>query len=886
MLPNDPGQIATVLVAFAVMGGNPNHTSVGNETSVPPPATELIAPARNAAAAAISRLGASTKLIHSIMQGDSCSLFSHPARLLRVKRIVLLLVVSAYVALGADTTPPGCIGSSPLGKFRVSVARPDRATTLPVTEVASIPPGARLIWDPVHLSSRFSKDAEVAPLVIPNQHGELAVLPARKATQGAVWDLPQGAEVVALVIGPDGLNMGKVKSLVAKNEDLLPELASYAQQTSQVESLVQTLADSEQSGSGADAALRGFSSAWGVSMPKLDPKAPTNQQASALLSAVLPSAAAYDPLAPTSAQMQQTTGLAASLAGMFFGTNIGLAAGGAALVANLKSGLFPNTEFRSVYAQHAEAGVMAFCTKPQAAKSRTRMAYLWAYRAPGIHAPSADITGPSYLPLGSKSTIKLKAADGSNVKDLARAHDWRLIPVAGGDPIPITAALGATPDSLALDLTKANASAGDYRLAARWDWDNLTVGVLHLRPYDDFKKATIPAAARDRLVEGNGVVNIEVTGADFEFVEKAELQKKVSRPPKPVATAFELPDGARNGPQAKLKVDVDTSAPGEYRLLLTQADGKAHEIPVTVLPPNPKLAKTPVRVNTGESEQAVRFEGSGLDRVEFITSDAGPIEGNFAGGAWTGKLKLKTDAKSGERYAVAMKVRGLEAPVTVPDAIAVVGPRPRIVSARRSLSRDTGVEMREDELPAGANVGFAISVERIRVDSSDERPRVELGCKTGDARQPLSLSPDERANGATLTYDGGGSLYLSVDPGAVGFPGCEMVATVTVDPRGASDPFALGRVVRLPAVEQFTLTSESAGPGQYVGSLQGRDLDIIEKAGWDAQTGIPVNAIPAPVSPNEQSLRIVVPWPAPAPHAPLYIWLRGEQTGRRTKLSE
>jgi hypothetical protein len=47
--------MATVLVAFAVIDGNPSHTRVGNETSVPPPATELIAPARKAAAAAISR---------------------------------------------------------------------------------------------------------------------------------------------------------------------------------------------------------------------------------------------------------------------------------------------------------------------------------------------------------------------------------------------------------------------------------------------------------------------------------------------------------------------------------------------------------------------------------------------------------------------------------------------------------------------------------------------------------------------------------------------------------------------------------------------------------------------------------------------------------------
>src|SRR5207244_7174753 len=53
MLPNEPGQIATVLVALAVIDGSPSQTSAGKEISVQPPATELIHPARKAAAADI-----------------------------------------------------------------------------------------------------------------------------------------------------------------------------------------------------------------------------------------------------------------------------------------------------------------------------------------------------------------------------------------------------------------------------------------------------------------------------------------------------------------------------------------------------------------------------------------------------------------------------------------------------------------------------------------------------------------------------------------------------------------------------------------------------------------------------------------------------------------
>jgi hypothetical protein len=49
MLPTVPGQIATVLVAFAVTEFSPSQINAGKEISVPPPATELTAPAKKAA---------------------------------------------------------------------------------------------------------------------------------------------------------------------------------------------------------------------------------------------------------------------------------------------------------------------------------------------------------------------------------------------------------------------------------------------------------------------------------------------------------------------------------------------------------------------------------------------------------------------------------------------------------------------------------------------------------------------------------------------------------------------------------------------------------------------------------------------------------------------
>jgi hypothetical protein len=45
----DPGTRATVLEAFAMTAGTPANTSEGNVRKLPPPAIELMAPAKKAA---------------------------------------------------------------------------------------------------------------------------------------------------------------------------------------------------------------------------------------------------------------------------------------------------------------------------------------------------------------------------------------------------------------------------------------------------------------------------------------------------------------------------------------------------------------------------------------------------------------------------------------------------------------------------------------------------------------------------------------------------------------------------------------------------------------------------------------------------------------------
>jgi hypothetical protein len=804
--------------------------------------------------------------------------------------MMALLLAAPLVGAEAPTTPAitakpaGCAGSATLGTFELSVRPFSQGSPLPLKSVTAIRAGARLIWNPVHLPPVVAGSAEVTAVVAPeSSDGILITLEPRKAGKRTEWQLLQRPQVIALVYGPQGLSEGKVKSFVTRDQDLLRQLADYAEQSSQVESLVQELADAEQSGASPDSVLKGVSSQYGVNPQKLNTSASSNQQAAVLLKALIPASNAYDPLSAQSAQVQQSGGLAASVAGLFFGNSVSLASGGAALLQNLKTAIFPNTEFRSAFAQSTEKGGLALCAKNQAAKSKTHIAYLWAYRVPQLAKPEISIGGATQLPLGSKSTIALKLGKGATAKELPSAREWRLTPAAGGASVPVDAKPTAT-GALEIDLSKAKLSAGDYQLAATWNWDTLPVGgTLHLHPYGDFAHVTLAPKFRDKLIEGNGVVTVELSGADFEFLEKVAIES-TARDAKASEAAFTLPSGKRSGPQNSVTVNIETAKQGSYRLLLTQSDGVAHEIPVTVLPPNPKISDLPIRLNLGETREPIRLLGSGMERIEAVSSDAGEITGAPDSESWSGEIRLKSGLTQGQTFALVLKIKGLENPLTVSHAVEIVGPRPAIRSVQKSLAGALGIELAADELPVGAAAGLALAVDHAH-DSS--RLRLELGCESGELRKSLTLSPGEPSGGASLTSAGPGALYLSVDPGAVGYAGCRLSATVIVDPEGRSDPFVLGRVVRVPSLDKFALTTEKVGDSSYAGILEGRDLDVIEKAGWDAANGVSVESIPTPLpgGPARQTLRLVLPWPAPGPHAPLYVWLRGEPQGRKTAVA-
>jgi hypothetical protein len=376
----------------------------------------------------------------------------------------------------------------------------------------------------------------------------------------------------------------------------------------------------------------------------------------------------------------------------------------------------------------------------------------------------------------------------------------------------------------------------------------------------------VEAASQDRLVDSGGHVTVELTGADFQFVEKLAIQKEGKRKSEPQTLEFTLPRGKRLGEQRSLETEIDTNTlrQGSYKLLLTQADQKTRTVPVTIHPPIPKFDNLPLRVNLGEPEQPLPLRGSALDPIESISTPAGEV--TLAAGS--AAIRLKEGLKAGEEFPIELKLRGIERPVTVARAIVIAGPRPRIAAVRKSSPQDASVALRTGEVPAGAPVSFELSVDHLGMGAV-----VDLACGDKTVRVPARKA-------------GEGVLFFAADPGAIGQSGCSLTATVTVPDTGSSKPTALGRVVRLPRIEQFRLTDEKLSDASYAGLIEGENLETIARTGWDDQNGLTVDGLPtaSPAEPQKQrqTLKIALPWPSPSPHAPLFIWLRGENQGRPT----
>ena len=538
--------------------------------------------------------------------------------------VFALLVFATSAARVSGFTAFPCAGSLNVSRFRLLIEPPKGGSPLPLQEINMTSAGEKVKYEPLHLPPAIRDSAKIALLVVAapkaeppgkSQSGkqsnekpetvkderkeakqDIHVLPALPAKDSQEWSLPAAATVVGVVFGPHGLDVKKVSSMVIKNPDLIPQLTEYAEETAKMGALVEALTEYEQQpdpNRDVNAALAGFGTDYNVAIPKIDTTQPTNQQAAVLMQAMMPSLQSFDPItAGTTGTVAQSAGLAGAVASMFFGSPVGLAAGGTSLFINMRTLVFPGTDFRSAFAQPFETNGLALCAKSEPERARTRVAYLWMMRVPNAEAPSVALPETEYLPIGGKCTLKIPFAKPAECKLLPRAHGWELVSEKTHADVPVKIEVGAPDDSLNLDLSQTKLPPGEYHLAALWDWQPLQVkGEINLQALGDFTKAKVAQDSADRLVEGSGLVMVKLMGTDFEFVDKVSMAKADDKRATPKDVYFALPKGRAEGDQESLEAEVDTSAwpAGSYRLILAQTTGPSHDVPVVDSPSQPHL---------------------------------------------------------------------------------------------------------------------------------------------------------------------------------------------------------------------------------------------------------------------------------------------------------
>ena len=232
---------------------------------------------------------------------------------------------------------------------------------------------------------------------------DLIVTDPKPADKPQAWQVERTISVAAFVYGPEGLSRKKVKGFLSQDDLLIAQLADYAEKTAETEALIQTLADVNSSSASVNAALSGFASQYGVGAP-IDRTAPPAVQAQTLFSTMNPQLASYDPLTPSaSSRIGQTAGLTTVAATLFFGSPVGLAAGGTAMLLDLRAIAFPGIQFRSSFAQPVKDG-LNLCGQRTMAPAHTRVAYIWANRIPNAPSPSGRNPAHEQYSAGPKNS--------------------------------------------------------------------------------------------------------------------------------------------------------------------------------------------------------------------------------------------------------------------------------------------------------------------------------------------------------------------------------------------------------------------------------------------------------------------------------------------------
>ncbi|HEX4773484.1 MAG TPA: hypothetical protein VH351_21815 [Bryobacteraceae bacterium] len=795
-----------------------------------------------------------------------------------------------------DETPPPavCPAGGPIGAIHLTVRPPQSTETpLPVDKIANLSEGDSILYSPL-IRGREVRHGEVALVLVPVKHDSgdaILVTDPKPADKPQEWKVDQTMSIAAFVYGPSGLSKKKVKNFLSQDELLIAQLADYAEKTSQTEALVAALQDANSSADSVNAALNGFAAQYGVTVP-IDRTAPVAVQAQTLFTTMNPQLATYDPLVPSSsARVAQTASLAAAAASLFFGNPIGLAAGGTAMVLDLRSIAFPGTQFRSAFAQpepvnprssKSEAG-LNLCGQRTPAPPHTRVAYIWANRIPNAEIPKLQIGSAHFILEGQKTPVPVDLTE-KDWKYLDRAREWSLAD-ENGKATTIKVLKLANQKSIEIDLTKAKVAPGDYHLSAYWDWKRFDAnGTISVRPESNLRDARLEASSQDRLLAHSGKIAVTLEDADFEFTNKVEIKKSNDEFAKPEPVPFLLPKGLRQGPQQHMDIQIDSANldPGNYQLLVSDATGKPQSVPIKVLPSPPEISNLPILANEGATSQHFVLKGQHLGLLARLEATGAKLTLDPAWGNDTERdltVQLTSGAKPGSRFAVSAYVKDRTEPVMLPDALKITGPLPLIASSRLSLPDNFPIYLNANEFPAGSTLTAVLDVKNV-----GPRSLLRISCE-GDTQGETDIAVGEQSDKWSVQQLSPDQLFLSFDTSKLP-AGCLVQAVIDNRSGGRSEPYALAHLIRFPKIEQLAPTTEVTQDGRRIYQLTGSNLEMLERAGWDQLSSYDVTGLPAPIAGEgqRQSLRISLPDP-PTPASNLYVWLRGDRLGRGTNVT-
>jgi hypothetical protein len=785
--------------------------------------------------------------------------------------------------------PPfvSCPAGAPLGALDLQVQPAGRGQQpLPLRTVNHLSEGDRLFYEPI-LRGNEKRPGEIALVLVPERRRalqrDILVTPPKPADKPQSWKIEQTISVAALVYGPSGLNQKKVSGFLAQDELLIAQLADYADKTAQAEQLVATLSNAESSSASVNAALSGFASQYGFALA-LNRSAPVQTQAATLFATMNPQLAAYNPAASSTGQRAgQTASLSTMVATLVLGSPVGLAAGATAMLLDLRAVAFPDTQFRASFAQPftGSASGVNLCGQQGPLPPHTRAAYIWAVRIPNIAAPGIRIGSADFVPSSQKTALPVDVPE-PGWKYLERVRNWTLAGNRLKAPVPVVK-LG-NQGALELDLTRIKLPPGEYKLTGLWDWTPVQAdGTVHVLPLSGFEQAHLDPASQDRLVTKSGRIPVTLEGGDFEFTTSVELQKAHDEFAQPETLRFLLPKGARRGPQEYMDVQVDTQRldPGVYNLLVSQQDGKAHPVNFRILPAPPEIDNLPIVANQGAVARQFVLRGERLELLRKLEAPGailtlGPPAANQTERSVS--VVLKSCPRPGTVLPVSAYIEDRNQPLTFSRGLQVAGQPPAVAGAKLSLPKGMTIALQPGEYPAGFTLNALLEVNNVETQSV-----LRLEC-AGGTELPAILHPGEQTAMSGLQQLSPGRWFLAFDTS--GLPsGCSLQAVIDQGPEGASKPFPLARILRLPKIDSVTINDVPSQDGTHQYELVGQNLELIQKAGWNENAGLAVSEMPAPLSgPGlKQSLLIRLPDP-PAPGSPFYIWLWGDQQGRETSI--